>query len=73
MDTYKTKAKVKSNHNIIVENVPFNVGQEVEIVISKKNGNEDFSKLKEELKGSVVKYEGPFEAAISSEDWDLLQ
>lgn len=73
MDTYKTNTRVNRNHKILVENVPFEDGEEVEIVISKINGNESFENLKKMLKGSVVKYVSPFEAAIDSEDWEILK
>lgn len=73
MDTFKTETTVKKNHIIEIENVPFDDGQEVEIVVSKKNGNENYEYLKNSLKGSVLKYDDPFKPVITSEDWDLLK
>jgi hypothetical protein len=72
MDTFKINTRVKSNHEISVGNIPFEEGQEVEVTISKKNGSESFENLKEELKGSVVKYKEPFESAIDTDEWELL-
>jgi len=73
MDTFKTKSKVKNNHKVHIENVPFDDGQEVDIIISVSNENENYNKLKDSLKGSVLKYDTPFEPVITSDDWELLK
>ena len=73
MDTFKTKTKVRNNHKVQINDVPFEDGQEVEIIISIKNGNENLDKLKDSLKGSVLKYNDPFDPAITSDDWELLK
>lgn len=73
MESFKTKTKVKKNHKIHIDDVPFDAGQEVEIIISVTNENEHHNKLKDSLKGSVIKYENPFEPVITSNDWELLK
>jgi len=73
MDTFKTKSKVKNNHKVHIEDVPFDDGQEVDIIISVSNENENYNKLKDSLKGSVLKYDRPFEPVITSDDWELLK
>jgi len=73
MDTYKTKTVIKRNHKIEIDNLPFEEGLEVEILVSKKIFNENIEDLKKKLKGSVLKYEEPFESAINSVDWELLK
>lgn len=73
MDSYKTKAKVKNNHIVHINDVPFDDGQEVEIIISVKNDKDNYDKLKDSLKGSVLKYDNPFDAVITSGDWELLK
>lgn len=73
METFKTKTKVKKNHKVHIDDVPFDDGQEVEIIISVSNKNEHYDSLKDSLKGSVIKYDNPFEPIITSEDWELLK
>ncbi len=73
MGTFKTKAKVKNNYKVQVKDVPFDDGQEVEIIISIKNENDDCEKIQTSLKGSVLKYDNPFDSAISYNDWELLK
>lgn len=69
METFKTKVKVKNNHKIQIDNVPFNDGETVVITIDK---------LKEEytseypLWGTVYKYDNPYEPAVSPEEWEVL-
>lgn len=65
MQSYKTKSKVKNNHKVLLNDVPFDDGQEVEIIMSLKNGKEN-KLMKENLKGSVLKYDEPFEPAITN-------
>jgi len=66
MNTYKKKTVIKRNHKIEIDNLPFQDGEEVEIIVSKKNGNENSLNLKAELKGSVLKYNDPFEPALNN-------
>ena len=53
--------------------MPFEDGQEVEISISLKDGNDNSEMLKDSLKGSVLKYDNPFDPVVTSEDWELLK
>ncbi len=73
MEAYKTKAKVKKNHKVHIDNVPFDDGQEVEVVISVSKKNEHDNELKDSLVGSVIKYDNPFEPAITTQDWELIK
>ena len=73
METFKTKTKVKNNHKVRIDGVPFAVGQEVEIIISASRGSDNHNKLKDTLKGSVNKYDNPFEPFITLSDWELLK
>ena len=73
MDTFKTKTVIKKNHKIEIENLPFEEGSEVEILVSKKESTDSNENLKKKLKGSVLKYEDPFKSAFDPEDWELLK
>lgn len=73
METFKTKSKVKNNHKVQIDDVPFDDGQEVEITITLENRRTEDAQLMVSLKGSVLKYDDPFESAISPEDRELLK
>lgn len=73
MESFKTKTKIKKNHKVQIDDVPFDDGQEVEIIITVRNKNDDDYKLKDSLKGSVVKYDNPYDPVLTSDDWKLLK
>jgi len=49
METYKIRTKIKENHKILIENLPFEKGEEVEITITQKTdiSTEDIMKLQD--------------------------
>ncbi|MFZ1320856.1 MAG: hypothetical protein WAT71_04810 [Ignavibacteria bacterium] len=69
MEVFKTKTKIKKDHKIEIENLPFENGEEVEVQIT--------SPLKEEkkeykLRGTLLQYENPFDS-VSEDDWEVLK
>ncbi|MBV6477672.1 MAG: hypothetical protein HGGPFJEG_00416 [Ignavibacteria bacterium] len=69
METYKTKTKIKKSHKLELEDIPFDNGEEVEVTISKV---EKKSNGKYTLRGSLIKYDEPFEP-IDEDDWEALK
>ncbi len=69
METFKTKAIIKKNHKIELENVPFANGDEVEIEVTlkEKNSNNNYP-----LRGTLLKYDEPFEP-VAEDDWEVLK
>lgn len=53
-------------------NVPFRAGESVEIIILSNQSSQQQQNPRS-LKGTVIQYEQPFEAAVSPEDWEALQ
>ena len=69
MNTYKTKTIIKRNHKIEIENLPFQDGDNVNIIVTKVE-NEHESKY--ELRGTILKYENPFDS-VAEDDWEVLK
>lgn len=65
MDSFKTKTRVKNNHKIQIDNVPFKDGETVVITIDivKEEIAKDYP-----LWGTTYKYENPFEPAVPYEE-----
>ena len=53
MQSYKTKSKVKNNHKVLINDVRFDDGQEVEITMSLKNRREE--KIMKDLGRKIIK------------------
>lgn len=69
METFKTKAKVKNNHKVQIDDVPFKDGDTVLITIDKI---EEGTNSIYPLWGTIYKYDDPFEPAVPPEDWEVL-
>lgn len=67
--TFKVKTKVRKNHQIQIENVPFQDGDTVEITIN--NVKEDNSS-KYRLRGTKYKYDNPFEPVVHPDEWEVI-
>ena len=69
METFKTKTKVKNNHKIQKDNVPFKDGETVVITIDivKEEKASEYP-----LWGTSYKYDNPFEPAGPPEEWEVL-
>lgn len=71
MQTHRIEKIIQPNGVIVLEDLPFKEGETVEIVISKAE-----TESKENLyplRGTIYKYEEPFEAAVPLEDWEALK
>ena len=82
MDTFKTTAKVAKGGVLILNNLPFAEDIEVEVTIQPQQAGyvrmevdpNDLSRpaLHNPLKGTVSKYERPFDSAFTDEELDML-
>lgn len=70
MTKHKATAKVGKGGKIILENVPFAEGDEVEVTVETavKDGRQ--GRLKHPMRGSVIRYDDPFEPACPPEEWE---
>ncbi len=71
METLRVEKVIQQNGTVILENLPFGEGETVEIIILKSDVKGE--KGRYPLRGTVYKYESPFESAVSPEDWDVLK
>jgi hypothetical protein len=80
---YEADAVVAKDGTVRVEGVPFPTGDRVRVVIRgtptaapRRHSPEEVegSRLvREGLKGSVLRYDDPFEPAVPPEEWDALR
>lgn len=82
MNAYKVRSIVMADGTIVLKGLPFNVGKSVEVIVLEDSSSQELESdlvtpmLNDEwqsLKGSVTRYDNPFETAIPLEDWDVLQ
>ncbi len=71
MEPLRVEKIIQSNGTIILENLPFNEGEKVEIIILKSDAENVKSRYP--LRGTTYKYENPFESAVPTEDWEALK
>lgn len=69
MDTYKTRTVIKRNHKIEIENLPFDDGEDVNVIVTKAEKESD---KKYELRGTLLKYDDPFDS-VAEGDWEVLK
>jgi hypothetical protein len=70
MRTYSVEKIVSKNGTVQLEALPFPPGERVEvIVLARKDPAQTALRT---LKGSVLKFEQPFDP-VAEEDWDALQ
>ena len=69
MEAVRIETTVQPNGRVVVENLPFDEGDKVEIIILE--AKEEISDQHEPypLRGTAYKYEDPFSPLISLEDW----
>lgn len=72
MEAVRIEATVQSNGQVILSDLPFEEGDQVEIIILATTGKEALPRVNP-LKGSVLRYDDPFEPAAAIEDWEVLR
>jgi hypothetical protein len=70
METLRVEKVIQQNGTVVLENLPFDEGETVEIIILKPNAENE--KGRYPLRGTNYKYENPFEPAVAPEDWEAL-
>ena len=66
---HRVETTVSENGTIVIDNVPFQPGEEVEITIFSHAASE---RKRYPLRGTVIKYEDPF-GSVAEDDWEVLQ
>ncbi len=72
MEPFKVIAKVAKDGEITLRNLPFDEGVEVEVIIAERV---DWSRPcptgKNPLKGSVIRYDRPFDPVFEDDEWEM--
>ena len=71
MNAHLIETTLTENGKLTLQNLPFNKGDEVEIIILERNSSK-LAPNSYPLKGTVISYEKPFEPATSPDDWEAL-
>ena len=66
MNAHRIETVVGNNQTVVLENLPFQEGEKIEVIILEKKVENQFSKS---LRGTVIKYGAPFES-VATEDWE---
>jgi hypothetical protein len=72
MEAHRVESVVESKGRVLLENLPFEEGKTVEIIILEANEKGVVIKPNP-IKGSLLKYDNPFEPACPPEDWEALR
>ena len=78
MNAYKIRSIVMADGSIVIKGLPFGVGKSVEVIVLDDISSQEVASPRlderwKSLKGSVTRYDDPFESAIPLEDWDVLK
>lgn len=71
MQAHRIETVIQPNGKIVLENLPFDEGKKVEVIISEAKDKEN--KNPYPLRGTLYKYENPFEPTVPPEDWEALK
>lgn len=72
MNAHRIETSLTENGKLSLQNLPFKKGDEVEIIILDRSLSKTTSDS-HSLRGTIVRYDEPFEPATSVEDWEALQ
>lgn len=74
MEAVRIETTVQPNGRIVVEDLPFEEGESVEVIVLQQNGQANSaSDNPYPLRGTAYKYEDPFSPLISLEDWEPVK
>lgn len=65
------EAKVQQHGRVIVENLPFDEGETVEITIESKTVDGQANPYP--LRGTPYTYNDPFEPIVSADEWEVMR
>ncbi|MEO0490628.1 MAG: hypothetical protein AAFZ49_13885 [Cyanobacteria bacterium J06659_2] len=76
MNAHKFAVTLSENGTLTLNGLPIRAGESVEVIILEQSQqSQPLPVLQSEhpLRGSVIRYDEPFEPVIAAEDWDVLQ
>jgi hypothetical protein len=72
MKAHRIEATLTENGALTINNLPFKAGDAVEIIILERHSR-TLNSNPYPLRGTVIRYDDPFEPATPLEDWEALQ
>lgn len=72
MQAHKTEAVVQPDGKLLLEKLPFKEGDLVEVIVLERQVKQD-AVNPYPLRGSVYRYDDPFEPVVPEEDWEALK
>ncbi|MEH2235856.1 hypothetical protein [Nostoc sp.] len=73
MKAHRIETKLTKNGTLILENLPFQAGEAVEIIILETQTRPQEANLYPLRGKQTYRYDDPFEPAVPLEDWEVLQ
>ena len=73
MKAHRIETKLTENGTVTIEDLPFRAGDAVEIIILERPSRTPDPNNPYPLRGTVIRYDDPFEPATAIEDWEVLQ
>ncbi|HTK27041.1 MAG TPA: hypothetical protein VL327_10825 [Pyrinomonadaceae bacterium] len=71
MEAHRIETTVQPHGRVVLENLPFEEGEKVEIIVME--AHEEGENPENPLRGTLLKYDDPFEPAVPPEDWEALK
>ena len=71
VEAHRIEATVGKHGNLVLENLPFEPGQPVEVLVLSKAAPSEGGQSKT-LRGSVLEYHHPFDP-VANEEWEALR
>jgi len=68
MNTYQSTAILTENGKLTLEDLPFQAGDKVKIIVKENHQKQTFIDNENPLRGSILYYEDPFESAVPEDD-----
>lgn len=73
MEAHRVETIVQPRGRVVLENLPFEEGEKVEVIVLEALDEEEKTENPYPLRGTLYKYEDPFEPAVPAEDWEALK
>lgn len=73
INTYQSTVTLTEDGKLTLENLPFQAGDNVKIIVEENYQSKMFIDHEKPLRGSILHYEDPFEPAVPEEEWEALK
>ncbi len=72
MEAVRIETTVQPNGRVIVENLPFDEGDKVEIIVLEAKEKQETTD-RYPLRGTAYSYPDPFSSVVPAEDWEVVE